>query len=321
MSKRTVLIITTGGTIQSRYNPGLKRVTPGVSVFDLLECLDIEGFEIHVREFMNVPGPHLSPEAALPLSELLELSAASYDGIVVLQGTDTLEEFAYLVSLITRVTKPVVFTGAMKGLGDYYSDAPGNIHCAVSVAGSEQSQGRGLLVVFNEKIYLPREVCKSDTSNMDSFRSALGPVGEVAYGQVYYFRPAGEQAFYEKKIETGVDLFKAVIGGSSRYLDQAIESGVRGIVLEAFGAGNIPPAWAVAVERAIARKIPVVISSRSATGSVSPVYDYLGGGKNLKEMGAIFTRQLSAAKARIKLMVLLGQQPQYTFEELKTKFL
>lgn len=320
MSKKSVLIVSTGGTVRSRYDPVCRRVIPDKGRFDLLDQLHVEGFELQFHEFMNVPSAHLNPQAALLLSELLEQSAAAYDGIVVLQGTDTLEEFAYLVHLITRTDKPIVFTGAMKGRGDSYDDGVSNIRAAIMTAAAEESADRGMLVVFNEKIFLPQEVYKADTTNVDAFQSPVGPVGEVTNGRVRYFRPPNRPELFEKSIETNVEMFKTVLGGSSRYLNLAIEQGVRGIVLEAFGAGNIPPDWADAAAYAISRSIPVVVASRSVSGSVSPLYEYHGGGKSLHEIGAIFARCLSAPKARIKLMVMLGQRHRFNSEELIAQF-
>jgi L-asparaginase len=320
MPNKSVLIVSMGGTVRSRYDPVQRRVVPDQGKFDLLDQLQIEGIELHYHEFMNVPSSHLDPQAALSLSEWLEKSAASFNGIVVLQGTDTLEEFAYLVHLITRVDKPIVFTGAMKGRGDSYEDGLGNIRAAVLTAVAEDSVGRGMLVVFNEKIFLPQEVYKADTTNVDAFQSPVGPVGIITHDRVCYFRPPQRQDCFEKSIESNVEMFKTVLGGSARYLRQAIEQGARGIVLEAFGAGNIPPDWAEAVALATSRSIPVVIASRSVTGSAMPLYDYPGGGKSLHEIGAIFSRRLSAPKARIKLMVVLGQRSRLNSEDLMAQF-
>jgi L-asparaginase len=109
-----------------------------------------------------------------------------------------------------------------------------------------------------------------------------------------------------RRIEERVDLVTASVGADARFLRHAVATGARGIVVEALGRGNVPPAMLEGVREAVAAGVPVVIASRCGDGATAPQYGYDGGGVTLQAAGAIFAGDLTPAKARIKLMVLLG---------------
>jgi L-asparaginase len=120
------------------------------------------------------------------------------------------------------------------------------------------------------------------------------------------------------RLEARVDLVTACVGADARLLRHALRDGARGLVLEALGRGNVPPAMLPAVREATASGVPVVVSSRCGHGRTGPTYGYEGGGLTLKEAGAIFSGDLAAPKARIKLMVLLGAG--FGMEQIRESF-
>lgn len=321
--KKQIMILTTGGTILSVYDPSQGSIAPGLTGEELLKPLmdAMAGVELHVSRFAQKPGPHLTPELALELAEAIQAMSGQYDGFVVIQGTDTIEEFSYMMSLILPAGVPVAFTGAMKSNNEYYADGLGNIASAVSVVCAESTRGRGVLVVFNEMIFSPEHVIKMHTRTTGSFQAPdTGPLGTVHHGQVHYYYSPEPPAALQPSADTRVELLKASLGSGSLLLDACIAAGVPGVVIEGLGAGNLPPAWAEAVERAGNAGIPVVIASRSPQGSVGPVYEYIGGGKQLERTGAIFAGTLSGPKARIKLMLLLGQTPPLSKDQIAAAF-
>jgi L-asparaginase len=320
---KKILVMTTGGTILSVYDPERKSITPGLNGHDLVEPIvrNLPGVKLDVQDFVQKPGPHLTPQIALDIAEQLERMKNQYDGIVVIQGTDTVEEFAYMVSLITSSEKPIVFTGAMKSSNEYYADGLGNITASIQVACSPESWGRGVMVVFNENIFSPQDIVKMHTSSIDSFQAPdTGPVGRVVHGGVCFYHEKKQPIILKKTIEPNVELLKVSIGSHPFLLDACIDEGIRGIVIEGLGAGNVPPEWVQSIENAINKKISVIVTSRCLQGSVNPMYDYVGGGISLERLGVIFAGHLSGPKAKIKLMLLLGQSPTLTAEELAAAF-
>jgi L-asparaginase len=320
---KKILILTTGGTILSVYDPERNSIVPGLSGNDLLKPIirNLPEVKLEVQEFVQKPGPHLTPEIALDIAGQLQRMEKEYDGIVVIQGTDTIEEFAYMVSLITSSEKPVVFTGAMKSNNEFYADGLGNITASIEVVCSPEAWGRGVMVVFNENIFAPRDIIKMHTSSIDSFQAPdTGPMGRVAHGKVYFYHEKKQAQALKKQIEPNVELLKVSIGSHPFLLDKCLDEGIKGIVIEGLGAGNVPPDWVQSIENAINKNIPIIITSRCPQGSVSPMYDYMGGGKSLERLGVIFAGRLTGPKAKIKLMLLLGQSPRLDVEDIAAAF-
>jgi len=165
--RQKVAIIVTGGTILSTYDPQTKQIRPvktGEQLISELPALK-EQYDIELIAFSNMPSPHLNPQIGLELAGKIEdtLRRADISGVVVLQGTDTLEEMSYLCYLLVNAEKPVVFTGSMKSTHELYADSLGNLYDAVCVATSEEARNRGVMVYFNQNILSPRYVMKTQT--------------------------------------------------------------------------------------------------------------------------------------------------------------
>jgi L-asparaginase len=118
--------------------------------------------------------------------------------------------------------------------------------------------------------------------------------------------PLSRERIDTDRIDPRVDIVTAYAGADAKFLRHAVATGARGIVLAALGGGNVPPAMLLGVREAVAAHVVVVVASRCGRGETGPRYGYEGGGLTLQDAGAIFSGDLPAPKARVKLMVLLG---------------
>ena len=309
MNKR-ILIITTGGTIAMRETQQ-SGVIFGESVSHIIDNLpEVHKLaDIDIKQFCNIPSPYMTPQKMFELSQFVDEQIQEYDGCIITHGTDTLEETAYMLDLTLRTRKTVVFTAAMRSSTDLGVDGPRNILGAIRTVLSEQSIDKGVLVVMNDEINNARDVTKTNTSNVETFISpGYGYLGIVDIDKVIYVRNnLIKEKIWTDKIEPKVDLIKAVAGMDDRYLNNSLDSGVKGIVIEAFGRGNLPCVMLHSIKRAISMNIPIIMVSRAYQGRVLDIYGYEGGGRSLKNIGVILGSDLRGPKARIKLMVLLGK--------------
>lgn len=268
--------------------------------------------QLHQEAIFNLPSPHITLDHWWLLKERIEqaVQQEGFDGIVITHGTDTLEETAYFLDLALNVDVPVAITGAMRSSNELGSDGLINLQNAILVALCAESQHKGVLVVMNDEIHHAKFVTKTHTTNVATFQTpTFGPCGLVAKNRVIYFQQLNH---YERfpvahLHKTNVQLVKSYAGMDSFLLTQLAQQGCDGVVIEALGAGNLPPTCLEGVSALLATKSPVVLVSRAFNGITQDVYDYLGGGKQLKQQGVIFTQGLSGQKARIKLLVLLNQ--------------
>lgn len=264
---------------------------------------------VELVEYSNIPSPYMTPQKMFELAKFIDSQIIGYDGVVLTHGTDTLEETAYLCDLVLTTRKPVVFTAAMRSGSDLGLDGPRNIIGAVRVASHIESVDKGVLVVMNDEIHTARDVVKTDTGKVDSFVSmGYGPLGMVDPDRIVYHRQTlYRESVWTDKLDTNVDLIRASAGFDGRFIRCSLNYGVRAIVIEAFGRGNLPTEVLPDIESAIKKGVLVVIASRTYTGRVLPEYGYLGGGKNLQDMGAILAGDLKGNKVRLKLMALFGK--------------
>ena len=275
--------------------------------------------EIEAEDVTRLPGPHVTPEHMWQLARRAAawLERPDIDGIVITHGTDTLEETAYLLDLVLTSDKPVAVLGAMRTMSDASWDGPANLIAAGRVAASPASRGRGTVVVMNDQVLSAPEATKMHTEASGAFAAPeFGPIGIVDSGRVVYRRerPArpswrssdAKPGLRAARIEPRVELIQAATGMDDTFVRAAVAKGARGIVIVAFGRGNVPPSVMPAIRDAVASGVLVAIVSRCATGRVSARYGYEGGGLDLQRAGALLAGDLTGAKARLLLMTVLG---------------
>ena len=313
MRKKQVLIIFTGGTISMEKNSQTSKATIKDNRSELMDNIssELKNITLISNQFSLKPSPSITPDDMFNLAKLTQesLDNPEIDGVVITHGTDTLEESAYFLDLFLNTKKPVVFTGSMRNFSELGFDGLSNLVSSILVAAADASIGMGVLIVMNDEINSAVEVTKSHTLALDTFKSLeFGPIGIVEQDNVLYYRETHYRRLnmQPKNIQSAVEIVKAYSGASSLILNLLIDNGVKGIVLEALGRGNVPPMMIQGITRAIQKNIPVILTSRCPKGRVLDSYGYEGGGNHLRQIGVIFTDNLNSQKARIRLMLALG---------------
>ncbi len=311
-SKPRVAVVFTGGTIASRIDVEFGGIVPQLSVSEILDA--VPGLRDHVRieayEYGKYPGPHITPERMLEISRIVQsfLDQDDIEGVVVTHGTDTLEETAYFLDCTIQSEKPVVVVGAMRNSSEPDWDGPRNLRDAITVAASPLTRGLGVVVCLAGVINAASEVSKTDTEEVNTFRSFdFGPLGRISSQEVMIYRRAiHRQVFQVKELPAGVPLFKCYAGMDGRLIEAAAGMGAGAMVIEAMGVGNVPPPVFHSIKSLREQGLSIVLVSRCPVGRTEHIYAYEGAGKQLFDAGIIFADFLNGQKARIKLMCALG---------------
>ena len=205
-----------------------------------------------------------------------------------------------------------ILTGSLRGAGDTSPDGPMNIYCAVKTAASQEAVGMGVLVCLNETLHAPGEVMKTHSANPATFQSPWwGPIGYVDLDKIIIRRkPLNVLRFAPKSLTARVDLIKCMTGSTRDYIDFAVSQGCKGIVIEGFGRGNVPPPMVPGIEDAVKAGVAVVLTTRTPGGRVLDVYGYPGSVTDTRRAGLAMGGEISAAKARLKLMIVLSEHPE-----------
>jgi len=307
-----VTVFGLGGTIAMTQAPG-GGVSPALSAPELLAAvpgLGAIGAGLRIVDFRRKPG------ASLTFGDLFELAAAingaldsGCRGVVVIQGTDTIEEVAYTLDLLLDTDAPVVVTGAMRNPTMAGADGPANILAAIRVALSPGARGQGCLVVLGDQIHAARWVQKTHTASPAAFASpGHGPLGDVVEGRVCLpvalrHRSPVLHPDPARRVQVGV---ATVVLGDDGSLVQALGERADGLVIAALGVGHVPADMAPVLGR-LADRIPVVLASRIGAGPVHDgTYGYPGSERDLLSRGLISAGCLDPVKARILLHLLLG---------------
>ncbi|MEV0185828.1 asparaginase [Streptomyces sp. NPDC050625] len=304
---RSVVVLSLGGTIAmtAQTDGG---ATPTLSADDLVAAvpgLADTGFHVEVHDFRRLPG------ASLAFSDLLEVAlkveTLAVDGVVITQGTDTIEETAYLLDLVTTGDTPIVVTGAMRNASMAGADGPANVLAAIRVAASTEVRGAGCVVVFAEEIHAARWVRKTHATSPTAFTSYPGPIGYVAEDRVRITaRPTPSPVIDPRSATSPARTAIFTVGlGDDGALLHALGDHVDGLVVAAFGAGHVPMACVDALSE-LTKRMPVVLATRTGSGPVlRRTYGFPGSESDLLGRGLISSSTLDPIKARILLQLLL----------------
>jgi L-asparaginase len=211
---------------------------------------------------------------------------------------------------------PVAMTGAMRTSSDQGWDGPANLLSAAAVAADPDSAGRGVMVVFNGKVFTGQTAVKVHATDPDAFAAPhSATIARVVNGVVSYHAASGEQSTNSAAADFGdlsarIALIPVVVGDTGELLDLARPTH-DGLVLEAFGSGNVPPGAVPAIRRWIDEGKPVVLATRCPLGQVTPVYAFEGGGSRLIAMGAISAGPRTPSQARMELMISISAGRSY----------
>ncbi len=309
-----IYLVFTGGTITMRMDDSNHSLIPSLSASDIMMALlsTFDGQDLEVIEYAKLPSPSITPMIMLDLSKMVGdiISRDDVTGVVIVHGTDTLEETAFFLDLVLDTRKPIVVTGSMKSSSDLGYDGINNLVASILVCVASDSMDKGVLVVMNDKINAASEVTKTNTLSLDSFQSLdYGPLGIIDDRKVIFYRSVNYRhpVVPTTGIEENVFLLKAYSGMDSRLLFYLVDNEhAKGIVIEALGRGNVPPMMLDGIIHALDCEVPVIITSRCPSGRVYDTYGYVGGGKHLTSLGCIMAPNLNGQKARLFLMVALA---------------
>ena len=315
-AKPTIYILATGGTIagsgsgalDTSYTSGTVTVDKLIAaVPDINKIATIKGEQIS-----NIGSQEMNNEVWFKLANRVNelLTSGKADGVVITHGTDTMEETAYFLNLVVKSDKPIVMVGAMRNSGSLSADGPLNIFNAVNVAMSKEAKGKGVVVVMNDEIHAAREVTKTNTTAVDTFKSPnSGKIGTVFYGNVkFYMNPTRKHtvnsAFDITKIKElpRVDIIYSHSNDNPDFVNLAVKSGAKGIVNAGMGNGNPFPSALEALGEAVKGGVVVVRDSRVGSGETT-----LNGEVDDGKYGFLASDNLNAQKARVLLMLALTQ--------------
>jgi L-asparaginase len=311
-----VRMIATGGTIAGAqadagsygYKSGAYDVDTLVDAVPNLDKLAA----ISGEQVVNIGSQDMNDEVWLKLAKSVAAAQADgdVDAIVIMHGTDTLEETSYFLSLVTQGTKPVVMVGSMRPATAISADGPGNIYNAVAVAISPEAAGKGTLVSLNDEFHYARNVVKTNTTSLQTFESVnRGPAGLVHTGTVEWFEPMNKKLGAATGLSVAgldklprVDVIYAHANMSADLIEAAIKNGAQGIVVAGVGDGNMTAPALETLKKAAAKGVVVVRSTRLPEGLVLRNNEV-----NDDEMGFVASGELNPAKSRVLLQLALTQ--------------
>lgn len=308
---RSVALLALGGTIAMTRDAAAAGVAPSLdgtalaaSVPGLSAVADVRCQTLSAR-----PSASLSVDDVLMAAEAARRAVdAGAAGVVITQGTDTLEESAFLLDLVWDRPEPLVVTGAMRNPTQPGADGPSNVLAAVITARATAVRSMGCLVVMNDEIHAARLVQKRHSCSASGFASPdAGPVGVVRERSVRMLllpvpRPALALAPTLKAAR--VALIEAMFDDDGEMLAHCAGS-YDGIVIAALGVGHLSEAAAArAIETAGEKS--VVLSSRAGAGGIfATTYGFVGSESHLLSGGLISAGMLGPRQARILLLMLL----------------
>ena len=306
MTKK-ILVLHTGGTISMQADASGAVVTSKDNPMNHVTN-PLKGIEVHTLDFLNLPSPHIKPKHMLALYHKIKEEADNYDGVVITHGTDTLEETAYFLDTMEIPHMPIVLTGAMRSSNELGSDGVYNYLSALRVASDDKAADKGVLIVMNDEIHAAKYVTKTHTTNVSTFQTPThGPLGLIMKQEILYFKTAEPRVRFDLDCIQGlVPIISAYAGMTDELIDMLDLEQLDGLVIQAFGAGNVPKETAQKLENLLQKGIPVALVSRCFNGIAEPVYAYQGGGVQLQKAGVLFVKELNAQKARLKLLIALN---------------
>lgn len=321
-----VALFSFGGTIASTPAAGEHGVRPRLTPEQLVAAVPgIAGVaDVETAQLDQVPGSDVRWTTVLAgAREARRRIADGCAGVVITQGTDTIEETAMALDLLVGGDAPVVVTGAMRNPSLPGAEGPANLLAAVSVAASPAARGLGALVVLHDEVHAARYVRKTHTGSPSTFASSpVGPLGWVSEGLPRIaFRPTSRPPVLAVPADDAlprVALVAVSQDDDGALLRHVADEGYTGLVVQAMGGGHVPERVVPLLEALVAA-MPVVLASRTGGGEVlRTTYGFPGSESHLIELGLLPAGALTASKARVVLALLLasGQRA----DELRTAF-
>lgn len=303
-----ITLFALGGTIASQQGASGRAVTGAMNGAELICSLGLDtDVSLDVVTLATKPSNALTSNDIFNLRDnCVQAVKNGATGIVVSQGTDTLEDSAFLLDLITELpTAALVVTGAQRVPYVRGSDAGPNLRDAITVAASPAARGIGVVVVFDQEIHAANTVRKISSHRLRGFGSIEhGPLGYVDENHVE-LRTASRfmHSFPDLKPPLPrVDILPATMEASPLLLKAAVDSGAQGLVLDGLGRGQVPPDWMPNIELLRSQGVPIAVVSSTLSGRLGEDYDCTGSLAELISLGIQPCHELTARKARLLLM-------------------
>jgi len=307
-----IRLLATGGTIAgAQVNAATRGYKAGVfSTAALLAAVPqlADLAQIEVEAVAAIGSQDMDDATWLRLAARTQaaLDSPEIAGVVITHGTDTMEETAFFLNLVLRTEKPVVLVGAMRPATAISADGPMNLYNAVAVAADPAAARRGVLVVANDEIHFAREVSKTNTTQLGTFRTTpRGLAGLVNAGRLHLYAPpvrrhtfASALAVSEQTILPRVEIIYAHAGMGRALIDAAVQAGARGLVIAGVGDGNLGAVALEAAAEAVRGGVAVVRSSRTGGGVVERAIEI-----DDDALGFVAADELNPPKARVLLML------------------
>ncbi|MEU7804503.1 asparaginase [Micromonospora arborensis] len=312
----TIALITLGGTIAmggvGAGRPGVVARLTGADLTAAVPGLAELGVPVDIRDAHAVPSAHLTGRQLLAVvDEASRAVAGGATGVVVSQGTDTLEETAFLADLVWSHAAPLVFTGAMRNPTLAGADGPANLLAALRVAAAPHTRDLGVLVAVNDEVHAARWLRKTHSTSAATFASPnAGPLGQVIEGEVRVLtRPLRHEPLPpvdpDRLDATRVALYVVTMDDDGLLLNGLADTH-QALVVAGFGVGHVPAALAPVLGD-LAERVPVVLTSRSGAGSVlRHTYGAVGSETDLQRRGLLNGGLLDPYKARVLVRLLLA---------------
>jgi L-asparaginase len=309
-----IKVLATGGTIAGAqasatdygYKSGAYDVNALLSAVPNLDKLAV----ISGEQVASIGSQDMNDAVWLKLAKRVNESLASpdVDGVLITHGTDTLEETSYFLTLVVKSDKPVVMVGSMRPATAISADGPGNIYNGVAVAADPRANGKGTLVSLNDEFHYARNVVKTDTTSVQTFKSLnRGPAGLVHTGKVQWFEPMDKKVGKATEFSVDglvklprVDVIYAHANMSADLIDAAVRNGAQGIVVAGVGDGNMTAAALDTLEKVAKTGVVVVRSTRLPEGVVLRNNEV-----NDDKLGFVASGEMNPAKSRVLLQLAL----------------
>lgn len=312
-AKPRVALVFTGGTISMTVDTSAGGVVPTLAGADLLAAVPglARWADLVPVDLGRTPASHFSFADVLRIRGVIEtvLRDPGVRGVVLVQGTDTLEETAFAWDLCHDDVRPLIVTGAMRNASEPAWDGPANLVGAVRVAAAEAAREAGVLVVLGGRIHAADAVAKRHASAVDAFQTREGPpLGRVGEGGVRLRRrgPRRSLPVTPAAAAMPIPIVVAALETTGADVDAAVRDRARGVVVAATGSGNTHPDLLRAAVDARDAGVAVVLASRTGAGAVGATYAFPGGGATWARAGIPLAGDLTPVQARVALALALG---------------
>ena len=276
-----VAVYATGGTIagQSAASDKTNYSAAKVGVDKLVQAVPELANIANVTsdQVAQIGSQDMSDAVWLTLAKKINAECGKKDGFVITHGTDTMEETAYFLNLVTKSDKPVILVGAMRPATAISADGPMNLLEAVRVASTPEAKGKGVMIVMNDEINGARDVTKTNTTNPATFKSPeLGAMGYVSGNKVRFYKQSTKRhttnsEFDVSKLDTlpRVDIIYSHVDDDRVMADAAVAAGAKGIIHAGTGNGSIANPTMEGLKDAVAKGVVVVRSARVPNGATT----------------------------------------------------